>query len=77
MDTYVLAYDAQQRRPACVLVAAAMGASTSAAKEFPSELWLVAPTSAMRLYKVSEQQLYIIVACTIGYHNSPPSSEET
>ena len=64
----LLAYDVQQRRPGCVLLAAAMGADTSAAKAFPSELWLVAPTPGLRVYEFSEDQLALIVIRTVNYH---------
>ena len=64
----LLAYDVQEKRPACVLLAAAIGADTSAAKAFPSELWLLAPTPGLKVYDVSDSQLFIIVASTTNYH---------
>ena len=63
-----LAYDVQQKRPGCVLLAAAMGADSSAANAFPVELWLLAPTDGLRVYGVTEQQLSLIVATTINHH---------
>ena len=69
-EVVLLAYDVQERRPGCVLLAAAMGADTSAAKAFPSELWLTAPTPGLRVYRFSRQQLAIIVRSTTNYHDT-------
>jgi hypothetical protein len=53
-DLYI-AYDTKLYRPGCVLVQAAMGGSTALANEFPTELWLLAPTPDMKLYPVHDK----------------------
>ena len=47
-----LVYDADLRRPGCVLIQAAMGGSTSAAQLFSTASWLLAPTPGMKVYSV-------------------------
>lgn len=64
----LLAYDLERKRPGCVLVAASMGADTSAARAFPAEMGLTAPTPDMRVYSVTDQQLLRILLCTLRYH---------
>ncbi len=56
-----LAYDIKLKRPACVLVAAGMGACTKAAGRFPVETWLLHPTPDMAVYETSEVQLEYLV----------------
>jgi len=59
-----LAFDITLMRPACPLVAAGMGADTSASKLFPAELWLTTPTDDMKVYQTSPEQLaYLIARC--------------
>lgn len=52
-----IAYDATLRRPGCVLIAAALGASTTIAKLFPSEVWLTSLTPGMKVYEITREQL--------------------
>ena len=57
----LVAYDIVQMRPGCVLLAAAMGASTAAAKAFPSESWLLAPTPDLTVYSCTTEELLALV----------------
>lgn len=59
--TQLVVYDLTLDRPACVLVAAALGGSTAVAKLFPSELWLLAPTPQMKVYEISDAGLALLV----------------
>lgn len=55
-----IAFDTKLRRPGCVLVQAALGASvpgTLFQLHFPHETWLTSPTDDMRVYPVTEEQL--------------------
>ena len=63
-----VAYDIKLMQPACVLVAAGMGASTDASKRFPSELWLLTPTPGMRVYETTPEQLESLISKTIDHH---------
>lgn len=54
-ETRVLVFDVGLRRPACVLLAAALGGDVDLAVKFPSEAWLLAPTPGMQGYAVDEQ----------------------
>lgn len=65
-----LAFDIKQMRPACVLLAAAMGADPAASKRFDSETWLLAPTEDMKVYAVTEEQLAQIVQRTEQHHQT-------
>lgn len=56
-----IAFDADLRRPGCVLLQAALGGTPELASHFPTESWLVAPTPGLRLYEVTEDQLEILV----------------
>jgi hypothetical protein len=60
-----LAYDVELMRPACVLIAVAMGADRSPTLRFPSERWLLAPTSGTHVYEINEVQLGRLVAMTL------------
>lgn len=57
-----VAYDATLKRPACVLVAAGLGADTDAALRFPTEAWLLFPTDDMKVYETTPEQLDMLVA---------------
>lgn len=63
-----VAYDKTQMRPACVLVAAGLGADTDVAHRFPTTLWLLHPTPDMRVYETSSEQLDKLVKVTALYH---------
>lgn len=56
-----VAFDCDLMRPACVLVAAGIGGSVEAAKRFPTETWLLAPTDGMRVYMAAPAQLDLLV----------------
>lgn len=64
-----IAYDCSQDRPACVLVAAGLGADSSLASRFPTKSWLLAPTPDMGVYEVSEAELKILVDRNWERHN--------
>jgi len=57
-----VAFDTKLMRPACVLVAAGLGGSTEAAKRFPVETWLLAPTENMGVYWTTPEELDVLVA---------------
>ena len=59
-----VAYDMQLMRPACVNLAAAMGASTDAPKRFLSQYWVTAPTPDMKIYDTNEHQLLALIKLT-------------
>lgn len=55
---YVIAYDIERMQPGCVLVQAGLGGTVpNFSALFDSSTWLLAPTPAMRLYEVDENQL--------------------
>jgi hypothetical protein len=56
-----VAFDVKLMRPACVLVAAAMGADLECASQFHAEDWLLAPTPDMEVYGVTPDQLAQLV----------------
>lgn len=48
-DQFVVVMDMKQRRPACVLLQAAMGGDPAVVRElFYSEKWLISPTPDMK-----------------------------
>jgi hypothetical protein len=57
-----VAFDTKLMRPACVLVAAGLGASIDAAKRFPTEWWLLAPTDDMGVYMTTPEELDLLAA---------------
>jgi hypothetical protein len=59
-----VAYDCQLKRPACVLIAAAMGADSNLANHFDTEDWLLAPTPGMGVYECTQDQLEQLVEMT-------------
>jgi hypothetical protein len=59
-----IAYDCQLKRPACVLVAAGMGADSSLAQHFNTQDWLLAPTPDMAVYECTPDQLAKLVKIT-------------
>jgi hypothetical protein len=55
-----IAFDVSLRRPGCVLVQAALGASVPGPlfqRLFPHETWLLSPTDGMKVYPVTDDQL--------------------
>lgn len=58
--TVTIAFSTEQRRPGCVIVQAAMGATianTELERWFPAETWLLAPTDDMQVYQVTFDQM--------------------
>jgi hypothetical protein len=60
----LVAYDTELFRPACVLVAAALGADSRAASAFDTKYWLLAPTPGMAVFNTTPEQLTQLVAIT-------------
>lgn len=63
-----IAYDIKLMKPGCVLLQAAMGGRPSLADEFPTELWLLAPTPDLKVYPITPRDFRLLVAKTIRYH---------
>jgi len=68
----MVAYDIKLMKPACVLVAAGLGGDPAAAREFPTRLWLLAPTPDMRVYETTPEQLQMLVVKTKLHHGIDP-----
>lgn len=59
---YKLVYDATLKRPACILIQAAIVKSGyDIANRFPVKSWLIYPTVDMKLYEVTETQLAYLI----------------
>jgi len=58
---FLLAYDCTLMRPACVLVAAAMGADSRVPHIFPTGSWLTHKTPDMKLYETTPEQLLFVI----------------
>lgn len=58
----LLAFDPVLKRPACVILQAAMGTDFVRGLEdhFPSETWLLAPTEGMSVFPVTDKQLVML-----------------
>lgn len=56
-----VAFDIKLKRPACVLVAAGLGADSSAASRFDTKDWLLHPTPDMQVFETTEEQLAQLV----------------
>lgn len=56
-----IAFDCTQKRPGCALLQAAHGADLEVLREFPCETWILSPTSDMRVYQVTKEQLTKLV----------------
>lgn len=63
-----LAFDIKKMRPGCVLIAAALGADPVAARRFPTESWLLSPTSDMGVYETTEDQLAQLIERVEAVH---------
>jgi hypothetical protein len=59
-----IVFDTKLKRPACVLLQAAMGGDPQLANLFPSESWLLSVTPDMGLYTVTPEQLPKIIKTT-------------
>lgn len=60
MSKKTIAYDCTLKRPGCVLLQVALGATLSNEEliaNFDTEDWLLAPTSDMVVYPVTDDQL--------------------
>lgn len=53
----LLAYDLELRRPACAILAAALGSSRELLYLWDSRLWLTAPTPGLRLYETTAEEV--------------------
>lgn len=61
-----IVFDTELRRPACVLIQAAMGGDTGIANRFPSETWLIYPTPAMAVFPVTDEQIPKLIAMAVA-----------
>jgi hypothetical protein len=50
-------FDTKLKRPACVLLQAALGGDIESAHFFDSNVWLTAPTKDMRLFRTTREEL--------------------
>lgn len=67
----VIVFDLVERRPACVLLQAALGGSPGIAQMFPTEKWLVSKTPDMQAYKIPEAELERVVKALGGRYEPP------
>jgi len=63
-----IAYDTVLKRPACVLLQAAMGCEPAVAHPFDSRHWLVFPTPDLKVYPLSPGLLEWLVEITEQAH---------
>ena len=56
-----IAFDIATMRPACPLLQAAYKCDATLADLFPTEIWLLAPTSGMRVYNIEREQVPLLV----------------
>lgn len=64
-----IAYDTTLYRPGCVIIQAAYGGSSELAAEFPTDLWLLAPTPNMKVYPVRDRKvLQVLIDASINYN---------
>lgn len=63
-EPFRLAYDCVLMRPACVLVAAALGADRRVPQLFPIGSWLLTKTENMQVYETTPEQLLIVIQKT-------------
>lgn len=52
-----IVFDAEEFRPGCALLQAALGGSPHIASLFDSSVWLLAPTPGMKTYGITKGQL--------------------
>ncbi|ARQ95414.1 hypothetical protein [Bradyrhizobium phage BDU-MI-1] len=67
-----IAFDIKLMRPACVLVAAGMGADSNLASRFETKDWLLAPTPDMGVYEINEIQLDQLVKKVEAHRRKEP-----
>ncbi len=60
-----LAYDRELKRPACVLLQAALGCGPYIGNRFHPATWLLTLTPGMRVYEVTEEQLEKIIQFSV------------
>lgn len=63
-----IAFDITLMRPGCVLLQAAMGADPEAAKRFPADTWLIAPTPDLVVRNITDSQLDQLVGMVEKLH---------
>jgi hypothetical protein len=56
-----LAYDLTLRRPACAILAAALGGDVALVHAFNAENWLIHPTPDMKVYNITSEQLALLL----------------
>ena len=70
-----IAYDCELKRPGCVILQAAMGGSSEAAKMFPVESWLISPTDGLHVYPVTRGQLKALIEMTKTALDESPNNK--
>ena len=64
VDAVKIAFDIKLMKPACVLVAAGLGADFRLAHRFDTNDWLLSPTPDMSVYEITEEQLRQLIQKT-------------
>lgn len=59
-DVTVIVFDADEVRPACPLLQAAMGGNPSVVHHFDAASWLLTPTPGMKRYEISRKELLML-----------------
>jgi len=59
-----LAYDITLKRPACALLAAALGADIALVHSFNADTWVTHPTPDMKVYEITPEQFSRLVDMT-------------
>lgn len=57
-----LVFDIKQKRPACALLQVLLGGDLGIANKFVSESWLLNPTSDMKVYQITKDQLDEVIS---------------
>jgi len=64
---YTILYDAELKRPGCVILQALGGNVPNFQMHFPSETWLTAPTANMKKYSITEDEIRKLSEITIKH----------
>lgn len=60
-EQYILVFDCELMRPGCALLQATYNATPGIASLFRSETWITFPTSGLKPYSLSKEQLAKLV----------------
>lgn len=72
----LIAYDLTLRRPGCVLLQAALGATVSGFDLARMSGWLLAPTDDLKLYSVDDEQLEQLILTTNQVYQEADNRKE-